>query len=182
MSAANTNRSGFKLSRYKREASAALAYLLLLLAVGIIAPTFFSAGNLRDLALNNAATLIVAVGMTLVILVGQIDISIGSQFAVCSVAAGLLATTGMPVFLLFPSVLLIRRIAGLAAGLVATGTVPADGVTARAKLLEARQQLANLVRYMDGKMAAEESLRKLLADPQLMAALKDRASESSGEG
>src|SRR5207248_8701794 len=29
-------------------------------------------------------------------------------------------------------------IAGLAAGLVATGTVPADGVTARAKLLEAR--------------------------------------------
>src|SRR5882724_2063880 len=107
MSAANTNRSGFKLSRYKREASAALAYLLLLLAVGIIAPNFFSAGNLRDLALNNAATLIVAVGMTLVILVGQIDISIGSQFAVCSVAAGLLATTGMPVFLLLPSVLLI---------------------------------------------------------------------------
>ena len=55
-------------------------------------------------------------------------------------------------------------------------------VPAVAKLLEARQQLANLVRYMDGKMAAEESLRKLLADPQLMAALKDRASESSGEG
>jgi type VI secretion system protein ImpB len=55
-------------------------------------------------------------------------------------------------------------------------------VPAVAKLLEARQQLANLVRYMDGKMAAEESLRKLLADPQLMAALKDRAAESSGEG
>ena len=55
-------------------------------------------------------------------------------------------------------------------------------VPAVAKLLEARQQLANLVRYMDGKMAAEESLRKLLADPQLMAALKDRPPESGGEG
>src|SRR3984893_15740594 len=49
------------------------------------------------------------------------------------------------------------------------------------KLLEARQQLANLQPYMDGKVAAEESLRKLLADPHLMAALKDRTSEPSGE-
>jgi type VI secretion system protein ImpB len=30
------------------------------------------------------------------------------------------------------------------------------------------------MRYMDGKVAAEESLRKLLADPQLMLALKNR--------
>jgi type VI secretion system protein ImpB len=54
-------------------------------------------------------------------------------------------------------------------------------VPALAKLLEARQQLSNLQRYMDGKVAAEESLRKLLADPQLMAALKERAPESGGE-
>ena len=54
-------------------------------------------------------------------------------------------------------------------------------VPAVAKLLEARQQLANLMRYMDGKVAAEDSLRKLLADPQLMAALRDRASETGGE-
>jgi type VI secretion system protein ImpB len=54
-------------------------------------------------------------------------------------------------------------------------------VPALARLLEARQQLANLARYMDGKVAAEETLRKLLSDPQLMAALKNRAAESSGE-
>jgi rhamnose transport system permease protein len=35
--------------------------------------------------------------MTLVILVGEIDISVGSQFAVCSVAAGLLAKAGVPI-------------------------------------------------------------------------------------
>jgi type VI secretion system protein ImpB len=33
---------------------------------------------------------------------------------------------------------------------------------------------------MDGKVAAEESLRKLLADPQLMAALKERAGTTGG--
>jgi rhamnose transport system permease protein len=35
-------------------------------------------------------------GMTLVIVAGQIDISIGSQFAICGVAAGLLAKNGLP--------------------------------------------------------------------------------------
>lgn len=55
-------------------------------------------------------------------------------------------------------------------------------VPSLAKLLEARQQLANLQRYMDGKAAAEDTLRKLLADPQLMAALKNRASETGTEG
>jgi type VI secretion system protein ImpB len=53
-------------------------------------------------------------------------------------------------------------------------------VPALAKLLEARTQLANLMRYMDGKVGAEETLRKLLADPELMKALKDRASETGG--
>ena len=54
-------------------------------------------------------------------------------------------------------------------------------VPALARLLEARQQLANLARYMDGKVAAEATLRKLLSDPQMMAALKQRNTESGGE-
>jgi len=55
-------------------------------------------------------------------------------------------------------------------------------IPAVAKLLEARMQLANLQRYVDGKVAAEEHLRKLLADPQLMQALKDRTIEQGGDG
>jgi type VI secretion system protein ImpB len=47
-------------------------------------------------------------------------------------------------------------------------------VPALAKLLAAREQLANLMRYMDGKAAAEDTLKKLLADPQLMNTLKQR--------
>jgi rhamnose transport system permease protein len=107
-----------KLSRYKREVSAALAYLALLVAVAAAAPTFFGAGNLRDLALNNAPVLLVAVGMTLVILVGEIDISVGSQFAVCSVAAGWLAKEGVPVALLLPSVLLLGALMGAVNGVL----------------------------------------------------------------
>lgn len=47
-------------------------------------------------------------------------------------------------------------------------------IPATAKLLEAREQLANLLRYMDGKMAASDQIKALLADPQLMTALKDK--------
>lgn len=48
-------------------------------------------------------------------------------------------------------------------------------------LLEARQQLANLQRYMDGKTAAEEQLRQLLSDPALMTALEERRSASRAD-
>jgi rhamnose transport system permease protein len=101
-----------KLGKFKRELSAGAAFAVLLIAVGIIAPSFFSTANLRDLALNNASVLILATGMTMVILVGEIDISIGSQFAVCTVAAGMLAKAGLPLPLLVVSVLLIGALMG----------------------------------------------------------------------
>jgi type VI secretion system protein ImpB len=47
-----------------------------------------------------------------------------------------------------------------------------------ATLLEAREQLANLMRYMDGKVAAEDQIKQLLADPQLMQALRERAAKA----
>ncbi|APO54365.1 type VI secretion system contractile sheath small subunit [Bradyrhizobium diazoefficiens] len=62
-----------------------------------------------------------------------------------------------------------------------TPVAVARQVPATAKLLEAREQLANLLRYMDGKVAAEDQLKKLLADPQLMAALRERATSQSTE-
>ncbi len=54
-----------------------------------------------------------------------------------------------------------------------------------AKLLEAREALANLTRYMDGKVDAEDKVKQLLSDPELMKALKDKhdaaAAEASGD-
>jgi len=63
-----------------------------------------------------------------------------------------------------------------------TPTAVARQVPPLAKLLEAREQLANLMRYMDGKVAAEDQIKKLLQDPQLMAALKERAAQKGDEG
>ena len=107
-----------RLNRYKRELSASLAYALLLVVVGVVAPSFFSGANLRDLAINNAPVLLVSVGMTLVILVGQIDISVGSQFAIATVATGLLAKAGVPMPLLVPFIVLIGGTMGALNGVL----------------------------------------------------------------
>ena len=135
-----------KIARYKREISAAAAYAALLLVVAFVAPSFFRAENLSDLALNNAPALLVAVGMTWVILAGEIDISVGSMFAVCSVAAGVLAKLGVPIVLLLPSVIAIGCLMGSVNGvLVGRFRLPSIIVT-----------LAMMVAWRDGLRWATE--------------------------
>jgi rhamnose transport system permease protein len=135
-----------RLAAYKREISAGLAFFALLLVVGLLSPGFFSSSNLRDLVLNNSPVLLVAVGMTVVILVGEIDISVGSQFAVASVAAGWLAKLGVPIPLLLPAVMLGGAVLGAVNGfLVGRLRLPSIIVT-----------LAMLVTWRDGLKWATE--------------------------
>ena len=54
-------------------------------------------------------------------------------------------------------------------------------VDALSKLLQAREQLSNLVTYMDGKSGAEELLAKVLNDPALLQALAASRKEPDGE-
>ncbi len=82
--------------RHRREISVALAIAVLSAALAVAAPAFFDPGNLLDLFLANLPVLIIALGMTIVILTGEIDISVGSIFAICAVIAGVLAKSGMP--------------------------------------------------------------------------------------
>lgn len=84
------------MSRYFRELSVAGALLAVLAALALFAPGFFQPQPLLSLATREAPTLVVACGMALIIICRQIDISVGSQFAVCSVAAGLLAAQNLP--------------------------------------------------------------------------------------
>jgi len=80
-----------------REIAVAGTILALFLVLAAIAPGYFSRANLSDLFLANVPVLIVALGMTLVILTGQIDISVGSMFAITSVVCGVFAKLGLPV-------------------------------------------------------------------------------------
>jgi rhamnose transport system permease protein len=92
--------------------------------------------------------LIVACGMTIVILARQIDISVGSQFAICGVVAGLLAREGLPM----PLVALGTMGAGAGLGLI-------NGLlVARLGLPAIVVTLATLVAWREGLRFATEGV------------------------
>jgi len=95
------------IGRYQRELSVAAAYAILLGTLAVAAPSFFR-DQFRASFVSAAPVLVMAVGMTLVILCRQIDISVGSQFSICGVAAGLAAKAGLPM----PAVAAVTLAAG----------------------------------------------------------------------
>jgi rhamnose transport system permease protein len=123
-----------------RERSVAIAIVVLAAVLATLTDRFFSAANLTDLFLANVPVLVAAIGATLVIVSGEIDISVGSAFAVCSVAAGLAAKAGLPVAAIAIVIVLLGASLGAMNGaLVAFARVPSIVVT-----------LATMVALRDG--------------------------------
>jgi rhamnose transport system permease protein len=118
------------LIRHRREASVAFAVGALALVLAIVTPGYFSSENLEDLFLATMPVLLVALGMTLVILTGEIDISVGSMFGVCGVTAGMLAKWGAPVVSAAAGACLVGALLGSMNGaLVAYVRIPSIVVT-----------------------------------------------------
>jgi rhamnose transport system permease protein len=128
------------LERHRREFSLIVAILAIGAVLAVVAPDFFTFANQRDLILANMPVLIVALGMFLVILTGNIDISVGSQFAICSVATGVFARMGLPTPLAGMAACLVGALMGGVNGaLVAWVRIPSIVVT-----------LATMVALRDG--------------------------------
>jgi rhamnose transport system permease protein len=104
-----------------REISVALALGALLLFLAVVAPSFYRPQPLLSLLARKAPVLVVSCGMALVIICRQIDISVGSQFAVCSVCAGSLAAMNWPLGLLLPASIAIGGLMGMMNGLLVAG-------------------------------------------------------------
>ncbi len=109
------------MKKYFRELSVAIALAILLIALAVFAPSFFSPQPLLSLAASSAPLLVVACGMTLVIICREIDISVGSMFAVCSVCAGLLAAAHWPLALVIAASIFIGAIFGAFNGALISG-------------------------------------------------------------
>jgi rhamnose transport system permease protein len=123
-----------------RERSIVLAMTALCGLLAVVSPTYFAADNLRDLFLANIPVLIIALGATLVVLTGNIDVSIGSMFAICGVIAGVLAKAGAPVLIAGLGAALAGAALGAINGaLVAYAGIPAIVVT-----------LATMIAWRDG--------------------------------
>ena len=114
----------------RQEAVLAIASLLVIVGVTLINPGFLSADNFVDILKKSSYIAIAAIGMTLVILCGHIDISIGAAVGLCATVAGKVAVAGVPLPLVFLIAILVGGLIGLTNGLlVAYARIPAIVVT-----------------------------------------------------
>jgi ribose/xylose/arabinose/galactoside ABC-type transport system permease subunit len=82
-----------------QEAVLFLALLLLFAVVGTINPRFLAERNLQTIFLGNAYVAVAAIGMSMVINSGNIDVSIGSLIGVLATVSGSIAVAGWPILL-----------------------------------------------------------------------------------
>ena len=101
-----------------REAGIGLALVLLCIAFSIFAPRFASVANLTNIFTQISINTVIAVGMTFVILLGGIDLSVGSVLALCTIVAGMTITNpALPVPLAIFLAVLASILMGSACGL-----------------------------------------------------------------
>lgn len=97
-----------------RQTSLAVLTLGLAIVMTVLSPAFATLGNLRVVALGIAIDAVMVVGMTLVIIGGGFDLSVGAILALSAVAVGLAAEAGLP----WPVAALAALAVGACAGLV----------------------------------------------------------------
>jgi simple sugar transport system permease protein len=92
--------------------------ILLLIAAQVYFGNFISPGNMSALLLDNAYLMVIAVGMTFVILTAGIDLSVGSVMAFTGILLAHLLAGGMPAVVAVPVILCAGALIGLLIGIL----------------------------------------------------------------
>lgn len=101
-----------------------IVLVLMCIVLAIANDKFLTGANIMTIIKQISIQSIVAIGMTMIIITGNIDLSVGSLVAFASVCAALLMKSGLPTGLTIIAVILISGVLGLISG----------GVTAKLKL------------------------------------------------
>jgi ribose/xylose/arabinose/galactoside ABC-type transport system permease subunit len=132
MIAASPGRSNLHrfVSGYGQEIVVALSIVALFVVVGAVNPRFLSDNNINSIFAGNAYIAIAAIGMSMIIIAGHIDVSVGALIGVIATMAGTLAVAGYPIWVawLVPILFSMMVNAGVGA-LVAYTRIPSIVVT-----------------------------------------------------
>ena len=145
-------------------AGAVAALVVLVVANALLTPNFATLGNLWNVLLQVSSVAIVAVGMTLVIATGGVDLSVGSTMAIAAAVAATQLAHGVGLALAVPLALAAGLLVGAANGaLVARGGIQPIVVT-----------LATLI--------AGRGLAQVLSDDGQLVPLRDATFSLLGRG
>lgn len=115
---------------YGQELVIVAAILVLFVVVGLYNPRFLSTSNLNTIFAGNAYIAVAAIGMSLVIITGHIDVSVGALIGVLATISGTLAIQGYPVWVAWGAPVIAGMAVNLVIGwLVAYARIPSIVVT-----------------------------------------------------
>jgi rhamnose transport system permease protein len=107
-----------------------IALLGLVVLGSMLSPFFLTPGNFSNLVAALMEVAIMALPLTLIIILGEIDLSVESMAGLASAALGFMWAAGVPLEFAIPAVLLMGAAGGLLNGtLVARGALPSLVVT-----------------------------------------------------
>ncbi len=99
--------------RFSREVVLLGVLIVLMIVMSLLSPLFLTLGNLLNTSRFFVEVGLMALGMTLIIITGGIDLSVGSNLALVSVAVGFSFVAGLPL----PLAIVFGLVVGVAAGL-----------------------------------------------------------------
>lgn len=103
---------------YGQELVVLSGIITLMIVVGFYNPRFLSDTNLVSIFSGNAYIAVAAIGMSLVIITGHIDVSVGSLIGVLATIAGTLAVGGYPVWVAWLVPVLVGVVINTGVGLL----------------------------------------------------------------
>lgn len=116
---------GKLVAQSRRELILVVAILLVGAYFAAMSPHFLQAGNLTTVLRNSVDLAVISAGMTLVIIMGGIDVSVGGILAVSAIVIGRAFQSDFPLLLIVLAGPLVGMCLGLVNGLVCThGRVP----------------------------------------------------------
>jgi ribose/xylose/arabinose/galactoside ABC-type transport system permease subunit len=119
-----------RIAAYGQEFILLGAILALFIVVGLVNPRFLGANNVTNIFAGNAYIAVAAIGMSLVIISGHIDVAVGSLIGVLATISGLLAVNGYPIWLAWLTPVLIGIVVNAGVGaLIAYLRIPSIVVT-----------------------------------------------------
>jgi len=102
------------------ETGLALVVLLIVVFGALSSPVFMTSNNWFDAGVSNGEFAIMALPMTLIVISGEIDLSVASTLGMSSSLLGVLWLHHWPMLAIFPVLILLGAVAGLVNGLLVT--------------------------------------------------------------
>lgn len=120
--AVSTSQNKFALPVGLRDAGTLLGLVVIVVVFSILSPNFLTQQNILNILQQSSINACVALGMTLVIIAGGIDLSVGPTAAIAAVVVAVLMAAGVPIAIAIPLALIVGMTAGAFNGvLVAYG-------------------------------------------------------------